>query len=260
MLASAVVSAFRMPPPPSLRQVYPVDLQPVSDQDHVEVRSGERAGAGVTDLAGIGLRIGDERFPVLETQLLAHEDHGRRALANRRDDRELVLEFEAQLLLHRQQAARHGARAAEQGVAVRLPARDVFHRDDAVGARLVLDDDVDAKNIAQLLGGGAQGDVGRTAGRERIDDADRLRGELVLGKARAGARSERKQGEQGSFHEPFLLLDRVAPFIWWRIPRILRMRHACGPVLPQRGCLQGQPSRKRPPYLSEPGRLTSTGS
>ena len=79
-------------------------------------------------------------------------------------------------------AQRDPAREHEQCVAVRLRRGHGVGGDDAAGAGTVLDHDLLAGALGELLADQADGDVGEPAGAERHDDADRAAG---VGRLRA---------------------------------------------------------------------------
>ena len=105
---------------------------------------------------------------------------------------------------------RHGrARRHHQRVAVRRRLGDRARRDDAAGARPVLDHEGLAEPLLELLPEHAGEDVGAAAGRERNHDGDRPR-RIILGGGRMEgaqrpARSDAKHLEQA--HE-----DSSRPF------------------------------------------------
>ena len=105
-----------------------------------------------------------------------------------------LLDVDRRLL--EQAHARRDAAAAmhEDGVAVRLGARDVFERDVAARAGAVLDDDVLAGERPHLLGEVAHQHVGAGARRERADEVDVLR--RILLRLRAGR--QRQHGRQAA--------------------------------------------------------------
>ena len=78
--------------------------------------------------------------------------------------------------------------------------------DAAAGARPVLDNDLLAQRLAELLGGHARQDVGRLAGRGRDDDAQRL-GRPSLW-ARDGEGKCERRGEDRC-DESFIVSSRV---------------------------------------------------
>ena len=102
--------------------------------------------------------------------------HAARAARDQRDRREIPDAVVRQLSAHLWRDRERPGITAEQGVAVGRRFRDGFGADHAARAAPVVDDDLLAVGGGQLLPRPSRVRVGRTAGRERNDDADRLDG------------------------------------------------------------------------------------
>ena len=150
-----------------------------------------RAGAGrrVSDLAGIGLRVGDElRHGIRRHGRVHHHRVGH--VGEQRDRREILHTVERhvgdQRVVHRV----HAHRVEQDGVAVGRRARDRAGADVARAAGAVLDDDRLAHRLVQMQRDDARQDVGRPARRPRHQQRDRA--------VRIGLREGRRGGEAAS--------------------------------------------------------------
>ncbi len=103
-----------------------------------------------------------------------HAQNQRRG-GQHRDRREIFLrvpaQFGVQALVGRQEKRRH-----QQRVAVGGTARSQFRGDVAAGAGARIDRDLLTQILGELAGEVARDDVARSAGRKRVDHADRLDG------------------------------------------------------------------------------------
>ncbi len=162
----------------------------------VEMRRIAGARRRVVDLAGIGLRVGDEVAELL-VAFGGIEDHHDRHVAER-DDRGEIGHLETEVRAGRR---RHGmGRGIDQdGVAVRLRLGDRAHADGVAGAWAVFHNDRLPELGGELIGDDARHDVARAAGGQRHDDADRLgRPRRCRSLRRCGSSQEgREDGSRG---------------------------------------------------------------
>jgi hypothetical protein len=153
----------------------------VHDEDvgrHLQVLEGEVAGAAVArravvELARLRLRERDELLEVLRRQI-GVDDIQARHLGKQRDRLE-VLDRVVGQLFEDERVDRERADVAEHDRVLVVGTRDLGHRDVAGAARLVVDEDALAEQLAELGGGRAGDDLRAAAGSERHDEADRLR-------------------------------------------------------------------------------------
>ena len=102
-----------------------------------------------------------------------HHQHVRNA-GDERDRHEVLDRVVRHLRIERRIDRLRADRSHQQRVAVGRRLGDEVGAEVAAGAGLVLDDEGLAERLAELRREGAREDVGRPAGRERHDDADRL--------------------------------------------------------------------------------------
>src|SRR3984893_7012303 len=98
----------------------------------------------------------------------------------------------------------------EEEVPVRLPARDIFRADRAVGAGPVLHDDALSQERLELVGKEAANEVGRPARGKRDHDAHGPGGEILgsgRGREHWGSEPRREKGGGGGSSQP----DHEAP-------------------------------------------------
>ena len=91
-----------------------------------------------------------------------------------RHRREVAIEIVRQLVVKIRIEREHRAAREIKGVAVGRRLRDVLGSEDAAGAGTVVDDDLLAGHLRQLLGNRAAENIRRTAGRKADDEANRL--------------------------------------------------------------------------------------
>ena len=173
------------------------------DARHIgEQRAGKMGEAGGADRciiegAGLGLGERDQFRHVFRRQARMDRqhiggaaDHDHRGKIRGRIVRQIGIEAHGECV---------GAeRRDSDGVTVRRRARDGVRPDGAARAGTVVDDDLLAEPHPELLRDDAGGDIGRTAGRERHDHADRLVRPVdhVPGARRSGY-GERHKGQHG---------------------------------------------------------------
>jgi hypothetical protein len=123
------------------------------------VAGGTDAGRRHVDLAGIGLRIGDEVGNGLgRNRWVHHHDAG--LAANARDRRDVMDEIETEPVVERR--VDHVRRAGqEKCVTVWWRAHDRFGADIAASTRAVLDNELLAEPLREPLRDQAREDVGR---------------------------------------------------------------------------------------------------
>ena len=141
------------------------------------MQRGAGARRRVGHLAGIGLGEIDHVLPGLERPFRAGGDAER--VAGEMDDVGEILGRIPGHFLHQRQAE-HRDRKLRDGVAVGLRRRRHGRRSDrAAAAGLVVDRDRLAQHLGGAFGDRAHRDVGRSAGRPRHDQGDRL-GRIIL--------------------------------------------------------------------------------
>ena len=152
----------------------------VDDEDagrHLQVLEGQVAGAAVAgravvQLARPGARERDELLQVLRRHV-GMDDVQARHLGEQRDRLE-VLDRVVGELVEDERVDRERADVAEDQRVLVGRRGDLGHRDVAGAARLVVDVDALAEQLAELDRGRAGDDLRAAAGRERHDEADRL--------------------------------------------------------------------------------------
>ncbi len=153
---------------------------------HADMQRGAGARRGIGHLAGVRLGELHHVLPALELRLCAggHTE----GVAREMDDVGEVLGRIPRHVLHQGQAE-HGDRNLRDGVPVRLRRGCHGRRSNrAAAAGLVVDHDRLTQHLRGAVGDGAHRDVGRSAGRPRHDQCDRLAG-IVL---RTGGRREQR--------------------------------------------------------------------
>src|SRR6266540_39548 len=170
------------------RDVGPFDALPLGNLLHCDVQARAGARRAIVDLAGIGLRIGEELLERLPRRIIPHH-HTERVTADADDVGEICAWIESGLGHERK--AEHRDRNLRDRVAVGLGVRGHLSRRECPGAaRSVLDDD----RLPEMLFGRARerthAEVGGPARRPRHDEghgADRkilrLRGADPCGKS-----------------------------------------------------------------------------
>ncbi len=141
--------------------------------DHDAADMGDRAGAerGVVQLAGVGLRVGDEVLQVVDGDLLGDDDDLRSESAH--GDAREILGCPVQVLDHRRIGGVERRILHQQRVAVGLGLRDQRGCDVAVTAALVVDDYLLAELLGEMFGEQAGHDVGAAARRRGDHQRDR---------------------------------------------------------------------------------------
>ena len=153
---------------------------------------GAGAGVAVGELAGIGARVGDEFGQRLHRQIGMDDQHIRRD-EDLADGREILDRIVGELLVHARAEDERGVAAHHQRVAVRRGLGGAFGGDVAARAGDVLDHHRLAPGFGEFLGKQPRGDVGRDAGREADQDADRL---LRVVRLRAGHSCRQRHEER----------------------------------------------------------------
>ena len=159
--------------------------------EHFRCQLRRRAVAlrGVGDLAGIGLRVGDELFDITCGNLV-RIDHEGVGHAGHHDDRNELAWIKFQVWIEVLIDDQRRWRRSEQGVAVGIGLRHDFGADIAAGAGVVFDDHRSPPFARQPLREDARHHIGGTAGREGDDNLHHSR-RIVLGVSIGG-------GENGS--------------------------------------------------------------
>jgi hypothetical protein len=159
-----------------------------------EMRRRPLAGARIEHVAGLRLRHGDEIADALDLERGMHEQH-ERGLGEEPDRGQVVVELDLECL---EQALVHRAaeRGQHDGVAVGLGACRGLGCKIAGRAGAVLDIDLLAEDLPELLPDNAGDDVGRAARRKPAQQADRLVGigGLRLRRKTSGAGQRSKCG------------------------------------------------------------------
>ena len=137
-----------------------------------DVAGGAGAGRAEIDLAGIGLRIGDQLGNGFGGKRRMHHQRIRR-VADQADRRKILARIVAGILVERRSDRERAGVAKQQRVAVGIAFRDRLGADGAAGAGPVVDHDLLAEQFAHLVGNAAADDRGAAAGRERNDQRDR---------------------------------------------------------------------------------------
>ena len=155
----------------ALRHVHGLELRREAEALAVEMGGVAGTGGGVVDRAGIFARVVHEIGERL-VALLRIDRHHHRHVAERDHAGEIGEHVERQLRARRRRDG-VGRGIGQDGVAVGLGLRHRRHADGVAGARAVLDDERLAELRRHLLEHRARHDVGRGAGGERDDHADR---------------------------------------------------------------------------------------
>ncbi len=128
------------------------------------------AGRAEIDRAGTLLRIGDQLLHIGDRELRVHHQHDRRD-REQRDRREVARRIEGQPLgVERRVDDQRTRRGEQQRVAVRFRLCDRFRADIPARPGAVLDDELLAGALGELLRQKPRHDVDRSPGRKRIDD------------------------------------------------------------------------------------------
>ena len=163
-----------------------MDRGAVAARRHVQLA---RIRARVADQVGDVLDAGGLRLGRVHHQHVRHPGH-------HRDRRQVLERVEWHLRIERRIDRLRADRAHQQRVAVGRRLRDEVGAEVAAGTRLVVDDEGLAERLAELRRERARQDVGGAAGRERHDDADRLRGPGA-GRRRRRLRKQRRRDQRG---------------------------------------------------------------
>ena len=168
---------------------------------------GDDAGA-VVQLAGLALAPAISSADGLGPALGPHRQE-RGVLGRQGDGREVPERIIGEIADGGRVHHQGGVHRGQERVAVRGGAGDLLGADHRVGAGPVLDHDRLPPILAHALGDHAREDVGRAAGRERHDDADRPAGKWLGGCRRLSCGGHRQQpwasrppradGENGRF-------------------------------------------------------------
>ena len=152
----------------------------VLHQLHAQVRDRARAGAGVVQLAGVGLGVLDEFGKRAHRQIGVDQQHIGQAV-DQRDRREILDGVIGQIGVDGGVDHMRALRGDDQRVAVGPGLGHVDRAHGAAGAALVVDQHRNAQLAAQAVGDQPARVVHRAAGRERHDQRDRLRRVCGLG-------------------------------------------------------------------------------
>jgi hypothetical protein len=148
-----------------------LDLRELLEQRAGEMGERGRTRRGVVEHARPGLRERDQVLHRLRRHAGVEREHEGRA-AQHRDRREIL----DRIIGDGGEARGHRMRAGigePQRMAVRLRARDLRGAEAATAADAVLDHELLAQALAELLRDQARHGVGAAPGRERHDEADR---------------------------------------------------------------------------------------
>ena len=148
------------------------------------------AGGGVIELAGLRLGVGEQFLRRMHRQFRIDGEHIG-AGGEDRDRHEILHRVERLLVEPRIDRMRD--RDDEERVAVGRGLGGEIGADHAAGAGAIVDEDLLAEVLAELVGDDAADDVVAAAGRERDDQADRS-GWGSRRRTRRGARREARAG------------------------------------------------------------------
>ncbi len=123
--------------------------------------------------------VGDQLGDRAHRQILV-DHHHIGELRRHRDLDDVAPHVERKVVLHQRRNDLAAKAANQERVAIRRRAHDLAHADEAIAARLVLDDDGGAEPVLQKLRDQAAHDVGDAAGRERDHELDRPAGIALL--------------------------------------------------------------------------------
>ncbi len=144
----------------------------------------------ITQLAGVGLRIGDEFAHRPHRQRRAHHQHVRN-FRHQRNRREIPDRIIGQLLIKRREYRGVGDRPEQECVAVRRRLGGGVRRDEAARAGSIVDDDVLAKCVAQRRRHDTRHEICRSTRREadqQTDGAMRISGASRAIRIKLGSR------------------------------------------------------------------------
>ena len=130
-------------------------------------------GGGVVRLVRMRLRPFDQFLDGL-CRIVHRHHHDQRKIRDHRQRNKGLGRMVGELRQGRRGDRHHAAGAHHQGIAIGRLARDVFRRDPAAGAGLVLDHDRLLEDVGELLPDQARENVVAATGGEADDDADRL--------------------------------------------------------------------------------------
>ena len=152
---------------PAIRNVNHFGSGHELEQLGANMRRASDAIRGYVDLIGIAFEISSELRKGCGRKRWRYDDDERR-FGNPCDRRDVADEIEIEIAIERY-VHRVGRDRQQDGVAVGLGFRDVFGADIGAGARPVLNDELLAEPLRQMLGGKTPDDVGAAAGRVRYD-------------------------------------------------------------------------------------------
>ncbi len=186
---------------------------------HVEVRIAAGTHGAVAHLAGIALGVGDQLRNGLHVEVgRGREQEFRNVVDHGHRDHAALVIRQLRGRQHRRDGIGRDI-ADHHGIAVGLGVEHLVDRDDAVGARLVLDHEGLAQDLPQLLAQDAGHDVGGAAGRVRHHDLHRLGGILVLRRGRDAEHAQQRESQPKALH-PFPPVG-PAHFVRWPLWRAL---------------------------------------
>ena len=221
------------------------------------MRRGADAGGGHVDLARIGLGVRDELGDGFRRHVRVDLHHVRHA-DEARDWRHVADEVERQILIKRGVDG-VGRIDQEHRVAVGIGLGGHFGREIIAGARLVLDDELLAHMLRQILSDQARDDVGRAARRIADQPAHRVV-RIIVGRAR-GAGNACQRNHASAAHANAQAASRcIENFIRVSPPKSC----CCSERRSLRGISDAAQGRKRPalrghsaPCRTPPGPLVS---
>jgi hypothetical protein len=174
-----------------------VGLDRLHEQHSAEVRGGADARVRVAHLVLVRLDVGEELLQVLGGEGgLADDRH--RHLVHQADELEIGERVEPGVAVERRDG-RHADVVDQDLVAVGLRGLDELRREDAAGARPVLDDHRLAHRLSHRLGEDARHRVRGTSRGVGHDHGDRAVG-IVLGRRGGGERECRRAEQKPTKH------------------------------------------------------------
>ncbi len=147
-------------------------------------------------LPGCFLASAISSWTLLRWHVRMHHQHDRRA-RKQRDRSEILGRIERQLAVERLVDGERSGRGEQQRVAVGIRLGHRLAAGVAAAAGSILDDELLAEIVGELLRQDARHHVDRAAGRVRIDDADDALGIILRGAWRR-QRKERQDNDRGS--------------------------------------------------------------
>jgi len=175
-----------------VRHMSHLDAGHAGEQLGVEVVRRTRPAGAVGQLAWIGLGVLDQLLDRFYRQIVVDDENERRS-CNHHQRHKIGRGIIRQLLVQRSIDRHWRRRRHQERIAIGLGMSHQARADHGAGAGFVLDDNWLADAFLELLPDQTRQDLGRTTGRVRNDDGDRL-GRIVV--CAHGLRAASYDGEQ----------------------------------------------------------------